>query len=208
METKKLPQKTYRQRKLDWMRKIKSNNPCFVCKQKFNPVCMDFHHLDRKTKNFIISGCQYAFQTIANEIKKCIVVCANCHRLIEKNLLKLNITDEYIKKWTDEINKLSENFHVDRTIEFNGKKLRLRDWAKELKINKETLYSRIFKGWSIEKILTTPKIVHTKQKISDDDIRNIRKEKNLSYRKIALKYNTNHSTVKNIIRGISYTDII
>lgn len=207
MNTIIIPQKTYRQRKLNWMRSIKSNNPCFVCKQKFNPVCMDFHHIERTTKKFIISECQYAFKTIVNEIKKCIVVCSNCHRLIEKNLIKLNITQKFLEEWYNKIDLLSNNFHVDKSIEFNGKKQRLRDWAKELKINKETLYSRIFKGWSIEKTLTTPKIKHSKQKISDDDIRNIRKEK-MSYRKIALKYNTNHSTVKNIIKGISYKDII
>lgn len=41
-------------------------------------------------------------------------------------------------------------------ITFNGKTKPLTEWAKELNIKVNTLYSRINRGWSIERTLTTP----------------------------------------------------
>ncbi len=41
-------------------------------------------------------------------------------------------------------------------LTFNGKKLCLGEWSKELNIRKKTLYNRIYKGWSVERAITTP----------------------------------------------------
>ena len=46
-------------------------------------ACLDFHHEDPKTKegnvhNYISNG---QFAKAYEEIKKCIVLCANCHRI-------------------------------------------------------------------------------------------------------------------------------
>ena len=43
--------------------------------------CLDFHHLDRSQKKFSIGAqeCR-SFKSILNEIAKCVVLCANCHR--------------------------------------------------------------------------------------------------------------------------------
>ena len=55
---------------------------CAKCSQK-HPATLDFHHLDPTKKDGIISklvsnGC---FALAKKEIKKCIVLCANCHRI-------------------------------------------------------------------------------------------------------------------------------
>ncbi|KKT77469.1 MAG: hypothetical protein UW73_C0019G0004 [Microgenomates group bacterium GW2011_GWB1_44_8] len=46
---------------------------------------MDFDHRDRKTKldniNKMINHHSYSKEKILNEIKKCDLVCANCHRM-------------------------------------------------------------------------------------------------------------------------------
>ena len=49
-----------------------------------HPAALDFHHIDPKNKLKNVStlkwsGCSN--ETFLNEIKKCIVLCANCHRI-------------------------------------------------------------------------------------------------------------------------------
>lgn len=50
----------------------------------------------------------------------------------------------------------SNNASFNNVLEFNGKKQSVSRWAEELRINRNTLFARIFNGWSVEKTLTTP----------------------------------------------------
>ena len=63
---------------------------CIICGEK-ELVCLDFHHLDSSEKDFDI-GKQFhikQFSKIEEEIKKCVVLCANCHRKVHANIIKL-----------------------------------------------------------------------------------------------------------------------
>jgi len=56
--------------------------PCADCGKSFHPICMDFDH--RENKKFEISdGIVNGFskKKLLEEIKKCDLVCACCHRL-------------------------------------------------------------------------------------------------------------------------------
>ena len=53
-----------------------------------NYVIFDFHHTDPNKKEFTISALSSSQEKIAKEIKKCIVLCANCHRLYHYKLNK------------------------------------------------------------------------------------------------------------------------
>jgi len=57
------------------------DNPCTDCNRKFPSVCMDFDHLDPKEKKFSIASLNGSLESILEEIKKCELVCANCHRI-------------------------------------------------------------------------------------------------------------------------------
>lgn len=61
---------------------------CCVCKKEYPQEVFEFHHLDPKEKNFglgsIKSGC-ISWAKIVTELRKCVMCCANCHRLIEYN---------------------------------------------------------------------------------------------------------------------------
>jgi hypothetical protein len=59
------------------------NVPCKECGQRFPPVCMDFHHRRPKEKRFNVSQgfSNHTIEELIDEIRKCDVVCANCHRL-------------------------------------------------------------------------------------------------------------------------------
>ena len=60
----------------------KFRNICHDCGLSY-PMCVfDFHHLDPKQKNFepgLMFG--WSLERIQKELKKCIMLCANCHRL-------------------------------------------------------------------------------------------------------------------------------
>lgn len=43
------------------------------------PYVLTFHHVDPSTKSFEISGSRKNTNEIANELKKCICLCYNCH---------------------------------------------------------------------------------------------------------------------------------
>lgn len=60
---------------------------CSICGGVFNTECYDLHHVNRSEKehdpSYLTSG-GYSIERIFNEINKCILVCANCHRSIHK----------------------------------------------------------------------------------------------------------------------------
>tara|TARA_R110002051_G_scaffold207771_1_gene273584 strand:+ start:169 stop:471 length:303 start_codon:yes stop_codon:yes gene_type:complete len=57
-------------------------HPCIECGEE-DPIVLEFDHRDRTTKNFAIAnGCsqKLALGIIEEEMAKCDVLCANCHR--------------------------------------------------------------------------------------------------------------------------------
>ena len=61
----------------------KSTQSCVACGES-SVECLDLHHVDPKTKDSDVSYL-LAFNSwnrIIEEIKKCVVVCSNCHRKI------------------------------------------------------------------------------------------------------------------------------
>lgn len=65
-----------------YLNKIKRSQGCAVCQER-EPVCLDFHHLDPSLKVAEVSRFQNERKTWAGldeEIAKCILLCANCHR--------------------------------------------------------------------------------------------------------------------------------
>lgn len=67
---------------IDWYKELKISIGCQKCGYNKCPQALEFHHM-RHMKRFNIS---WAIQnldnigTIIKEMKKCVLVCANCHR--------------------------------------------------------------------------------------------------------------------------------
>ena len=59
--------------------------PCMDCGVQYPHYVMDFDHRDKKTKltsiNRMINFHSYSKEKILKEMKKCDLVCANCHRI-------------------------------------------------------------------------------------------------------------------------------
>ena len=57
--------------------------PCMDCGKKYPPYVIDFDHLPQYEKYFpigVLVNKRLSKETILEEIKKCEVVCSNCHR--------------------------------------------------------------------------------------------------------------------------------
>lgn len=67
-------------RKLDL---LKMERPCYDCGGDFPPRCMEWDHLPQFEKSFNIGTKLHSrsLDAIMDEISKCQLVCANCHRI-------------------------------------------------------------------------------------------------------------------------------
>jgi len=62
--------------------KYKEVHPCILCGENRHYV-LDFHHPNKEEKDKSISYMArkcYSMGAVINEIEKCIIFCANCHR--------------------------------------------------------------------------------------------------------------------------------
>jgi len=65
---------------------------CQICGYQKFMGALDFHHIDGNIKSFNLStrGLTRSWERIKDEIAKCTLVCANCHREIHGGLVKLS----------------------------------------------------------------------------------------------------------------------
>lgn len=71
----------------DWINSLKT--PCVFCGES-DPVCIDWHHIDPSQKEFAISFIKgKSKERTLEEMKKCICVCASCHRKLHAGHISL-----------------------------------------------------------------------------------------------------------------------
>ena len=72
-------------RNANYVNELKAANGCSWCPER-RIACLDYHHLDRSTKKAGICELVRSGTTLTKlkaEIAKCILLCANCHRVEE-----------------------------------------------------------------------------------------------------------------------------
>jgi hypothetical protein len=65
---------------------------CCCCKYSKALSALEFHHVDPKTKDFglgAIRGSFKAWDKIVAELRKCVMVCSNCHAEIHEGVREL-----------------------------------------------------------------------------------------------------------------------
>ena len=84
-------------RKIEFLQKHKMEKGCSVCGYNEIPQALEFDHIDRSKKKFGMNKAwKYKWSTIMEELEKCVVLCANCHRkktVEDKDYLN-NVTKE------------------------------------------------------------------------------------------------------------------
>lgn len=70
--------------------KWKATLSCLLCGEN-TPICLEFHHVNDDTKDFNISdpGVHSSLGKMVQELNKCVVLCANCHRKVHAGIRKL-----------------------------------------------------------------------------------------------------------------------
>lgn len=68
----------------EWLKKFLEHKNCSVCNES-RIECLDFHHLDADNKvnsvSSLLLNSGLSLDTVQNEIDKCVILCANCHRV-------------------------------------------------------------------------------------------------------------------------------
>lgn len=80
----------YRKYINDFVRNIKEKTPCADCGLNYPYYVMDFDHLEKQSKSNIVSFLAKTGRigALKQELTKCEVVCANCHRARTHKRLK------------------------------------------------------------------------------------------------------------------------
>ena len=77
-----------------------STHPCSRCGYN-NMLALEFHHRNPKTKIRSISAMFHngdALKTLAKEIKKCDVLCANCHKIEHASEIRKQAVEEFLAR--------------------------------------------------------------------------------------------------------------
>jgi hypothetical protein len=73
----------------EWFIEFKSSLSCEKCGES-HPACLDFHHRDPSTKELTVArALLISKKRVLEEIEKCDVLCANCHRKVHYDLRQL-----------------------------------------------------------------------------------------------------------------------
>lgn len=80
-----------------WVDSLKENKSCCFCKEDCQ-ACLDWHHKRPSNKSFSIGSVKgknrVSKARVLAEIKKCRLICSNCHRKLHKGIIK----------WKDRLN--------------------------------------------------------------------------------------------------------
>jgi len=93
-----------------WRRKTKKRmvaafgGKCCICKKKYPQELFEFHHLNPAEKDFGVGSVKsISWDRLVIELRKCVMVCANCHRLVEYGHMtipkEITLFNESFTKW-------------------------------------------------------------------------------------------------------------
>jgi hypothetical protein len=80
-----------RRRHIKEMAVMYKGGACETCGYDRDVTALDFHHIEEDTKDFGIGSKGYtrSWEKVKEELDKCIMVCANCHREIHSGYRQL-----------------------------------------------------------------------------------------------------------------------
>jgi hypothetical protein len=82
---------TERRRRVKEILVAEAGGRCVACGFDAYVGALQFHHIDPATKTFEVSrqGITRSLQRLRLEAQKCVLLCANCHAMVEAGLLTL-----------------------------------------------------------------------------------------------------------------------
>lgn len=113
---------------------------CGKCSLEDDQVVFDFHHLDPKEKDFVLSSKIMSEEKAFDEAKKCVLLCSNCHRKVHAGAIVLpediqrfdeNLIDRKNKCFVDECpvcGKDKPKFNITCSLTCAAKRRSKVDW--------------------------------------------------------------------------------
>lgn len=92
VSTRQLPRKNINLKQMkDYIESLKKGSECFLCGYKRCTRSLHFHHKKPSEKIFGLGQYSKAnsLDELKDEIKKCVLLCANCHSELHSNLFEL-----------------------------------------------------------------------------------------------------------------------
>jgi hypothetical protein len=91
-----------KERKIDYVNTFKRASHCAICGET-SSCCLEFHHMNHGTKKlFTISSAicniRVDMKLLKTEIRKCIILCSNCHKKLHSNDLNVELLPEILNK--------------------------------------------------------------------------------------------------------------
>lgn len=81
-ESKKKTLPARRKRNRVYVARLKLEAGCSKCSYNEHPAALDYHHTKDKNMSIArLAARQVSLKTLDKEIAKCVVLCANCHRV-------------------------------------------------------------------------------------------------------------------------------
>lgn len=116
--------------------RFKKTLSCVFC-QESHYKCLDFHHLRNKQQNIATMVSAYNILTVFKEIKKCICICANCHRKIHDKVINVESDEnkKQIEEWQNWLSQHISDFNTgykDRISEYRKTRTLRHDIQQEL----------------------------------------------------------------------------
>jgi hypothetical protein len=85
--------------KIKYVNNYKRSRKCEICGET-SPCCLEFHHIDKRKKLFTISSAicniKIDMKTLRAEIRKCIILCSNCHKKLHYQDINVDILPEIL----------------------------------------------------------------------------------------------------------------
>lgn len=79
---------------------------CQICGYNKCIAALDFHHINPQEKSFAFNKAKnYSWDKIIQELKKCVLVCANCHREIEYGELNQVLFSSFDSSKAEEVSR-------------------------------------------------------------------------------------------------------
>lgn len=103
---------------IEWRKRTKHRivlalgKKCYICGYEKCQAALEAHHTDPSTKEFSFGGMRaspVAWARIVEELKKCVLLCANCHREVENGMSSIG---EIITTFNIEY----ETYDMDRPV--------------------------------------------------------------------------------------------